>query len=168
VDHIYDFERDIQLKALPTVRIKGFTSSKRTYKNAIMSDSTKIGGGYKVEDEKAEGKDNEEILKTERPFKDLLNQGRGNTIEWKDASGRVLAVETKLQRDKGKKIVEPPRLTIKANMDEKLYDFLVTSWCAVVWKEAKGDLKDPLTWEKFKDRASRMSNRGSAALWPGF
>jgi hypothetical protein len=44
VDHIYDFQRDIQLKALPTMHIKGFTSSKRTYKSAIISDSTKIGG----------------------------------------------------------------------------------------------------------------------------
>ncbi|RGP72161.1 hypothetical protein FLONG3_6884 [Fusarium longipes] len=159
VDHIYDISREIQLRALPTMQIKGFTSSKRTYRSVTIADATKLGLGYKVEDDKPPNKEDNGLLRTERPFKDLLNQGRGNTVEWKDSSGQVIAVETKLQRDEDKKIVEPPRLAIKATMDEKLYDLLVTSWCAVVWKEAKHDLKEPFTWQSFKDKASTVTRR---------
>lgn len=146
-DHIYDISREVQLRALPTIHIKGFTSSKRTYKSVNIVDATKVGGGYKVEHDNA---DKDELLRTERPFKDLLNQGRGNTVEWKDASGQVIAIETKLQRDDNKNIVEPPRLAIKASINDKLYDLLVTSWCAVIWREAKHDLKEPFTWQKCK------------------
>ncbi|UZP35245.1 hypothetical protein NXS19_003061 [Fusarium pseudograminearum] len=149
-DHIYDISREVQLRALPTIHIKGFTSSKRTYKSVNIVDATK-----------------EELLRTERPFKDLLNQGRGNTVEWKDASGQVIAVETKLQRDDNKNIVEPPRLAIKASINDKLYDLLVTSWCAVIWREAKHDLKEPFTWQKFKDRTTNLP-RKAPGLWHGY
>ncbi|XEU99973.1 hypothetical protein FSHL1_005260 [Fusarium sambucinum] len=152
-DHIYDISREVQLRALPTIHIKGFTSSKRTYKSVNIVDATKVGGGYKVEEDNA---DKDEILRTGRPFKDLLNQGRGNTVEWKDASGQVIAIETKLQRDEDKNVVELPRLAIKATINDKLYDLLVTSWCAVVWREAKHDLKEPFTWQKFKDRVTML------------
>jgi hypothetical protein len=150
VDHIYDISREVQLRALPTVHIKGFTSSKRTYKSVTISDATKVGLGYKVEDDHPANKEDNELLKTERPFIDLLNQGRGNTVEWKDSSGQVIAVETKLQRDEDKKVAEPPRLAIKATIDDKLYDLLVASWCAVIWREAKSDLKEPFSWQSCK------------------
>ncbi|KAM0395593.1 hypothetical protein ACHAPZ_009093 [Fusarium culmorum] len=163
-DHIYDISREVQLRALPTIHIKGFTSSKRTYKSVNIVDATKVGGGYKVEQDNA---DKDELLRTERPFKDLLNQGRGNTVEWKDASGQVIAVETKLQRDDNKNIVEPPRLAIKASINDKLYDLLVTSWCAVIWREAKHDLKEPFTWQKFKDR-TRNLQRKAPGIWHGY
>jgi hypothetical protein len=137
VDHIYDMGHG-RLTLSRNVAITGKTSQKRTYKSVIMS--RRLGGGIKVDG----------LLQAEAPLRDRLNQGRNNTVVWKDDQRQTIAVETRLQRDKDNNILELPRLAIKANIEEKLYDLLVTCWCASMWKEAEKDLKEPLTWEKCK------------------
>lgn len=137
VDHIYDMGNGL-LTLSRNVAITGQTSQKRTYKNVIMS--RRLGGGIKVDG----------LLQAEAPLRDRLNQGRNNTVVWKDDKGQTIAVETRLQRDKDNNILELPRLSIKASIEEKLYDLLVTCWCGSIWKEAEKDLKEPLSWGKCK------------------
>ncbi|KAM0555849.1 hypothetical protein ACHAPJ_006248 [Fusarium lateritium] len=159
-DHIYDFKHDIAeiLESSNDITIRGQTSRKRTYRNVMIQDRT-TGSGIRVE---ATGDNPERLLEAESPLKDRLTQGKTNTVVWKDDKGQVVAVETKLQRDKDNKVKEFPRLTIKARVDEKLYDLLITCWCAQVWKSAQKDLKEPMTWDKFKRIASVVPNKTSA------
>ncbi|KAF9761498.1 hypothetical protein IL306_003795 [Fusarium sp. DS 682] len=146
VDHIYDFRHGISIEAYKQITILGQTSRKRTYPNMIMHRCLNgchticPGGQVKLAPDF--------VLKAESPLKDRLNQGKNNTTIWKDEKGQVVAVETKLQRDEHNNIQELPRLAIKARIDEKLYDLLVTSWCAHVWKDAQKDLKEPMSWDK--------------------
>ncbi|KAF5676810.1 hypothetical protein FHETE_2003 [Fusarium heterosporum] len=151
VDHIYDMNHDF-LSLGNDITLTGKTSQKRTYKNATVSRG--IGGGIRVDG----------LLKAETPLKDRLNQGRNNNVVWKDHLGHIIAVETRLQRDKDNKVVELPRLTIKAIIEEKLYDLLVTCWCASRWKEAEKDLKEPMNWEKFK-RISSTATSKAPGIW---
>ncbi|KAG9502513.1 hypothetical protein J7337_005341 [Fusarium musae] len=72
------------------------------------------------------------VLKAESLLKDRLNQGKNNTTIWKDEKGEVVAIEMKLQRDENGVLQGLPRLVIQARIEEKLYDLLVTSWCAHV------------------------------------
>ncbi|KAF5614423.1 uncharacterized protein FSUBG_303 [Fusarium subglutinans] len=65
-------------------------------------------------------------------------------------------------RDETGNIQELLRLAIKARIEEKVYDLLVTSWCAHVWKDAQKDLKEPMSWDKFKRIASTMPNKTAA------
>ncbi|KIL95980.1 hypothetical protein FAVG1_00719 [Fusarium avenaceum] len=153
VDHVYDMGHGI-LTLSRNVAITGQTSQKRTYKSVIMS--RRLGGGIKVDG----------LLQAEAPLRDRLNQGRSNTVVWKDDKGQIIAVETRLQRDKDNNVLELPRLSIKASIEEKLYDLLVTCWCGSVWKEAEKDLKEPLSWGKFKHIASTMPNK-APGMWYG-
>ncbi|KAM0561358.1 hypothetical protein ACHAPJ_003237 [Fusarium lateritium] len=154
VDHIYDFKAGWMALSSSTMKLYGKTHPKRTYPEVSMSQG--VGGTIKVDD----------LLRAEAPLRDRLNQGKNNTIVWKDDQGQVLAIETRLQRDKENNVQELPRLAIKAQMEEKLYDLLVTCWCARVWKEAEKDLKTPLTWESFKRIASTKTS-GSGGIYGG-
>ncbi|KAF4972328.1 hypothetical protein FSARC_1107 [Fusarium sarcochroum] len=153
VDHIYDFKADWTTLSGSTMKLYGKTHPKRTYPEVSMSKG--LGGTIKVDD----------LLKAEAPIRDRLNQGKNNTIVWKDEQGQVLAVETRLQRDKENNVQELPRLAIKAAVEEKLYDLLVTCWCARVWKEAEKDLKTPMTWETFKRIANTKTGKGGGMYY---
>ncbi|KAF4450275.1 hypothetical protein F53441_6557 [Fusarium austroafricanum] len=152
-DHIYDFHHGISFELFDRVDIVGQTSRKRTYPK--MSIFERLGPGIQVGPTDEEKNNSEWVLEAGAPLKDRLNQGKTNTVVWKHRE-QVIAIETKLQRDKDKNIQELPRLAIKARIDEKLYDLLVTCWCAQVWKAALKDLKEPMTWEKFKRIARNM------------
>ncbi|KAM0489808.1 hypothetical protein ACHAP8_012223 [Fusarium lateritium] len=143
-DHIYDFKQAEILQKSNDIAIVGQTSRKRTYRNIMIQDRT-TGSGIQVE---ATGDNPERLLEAESPLKDRLNRGKTNTVVWKDDKGQVVAIETKLQRNKDNIIEELPRLAIKVRVDEKLYDLLITCWCAQVWKSAQKDLKEPLSWDK--------------------
>ncbi|OBT88428.1 hypothetical protein VE02_03311 [Pseudogymnoascus sp. 03VT05] len=71
-------------------------------------------------------------------------------FEWKDWNGRLVAMETKLTRTEDGKVDRPPRLELKAAIDTKGFDLLVTLWAARVWKETLKDLAEPFSWSKFK------------------
>ncbi|KAF4984093.1 hypothetical protein FZEAL_632 [Fusarium zealandicum] len=137
VDHIYDFKGDWMSPAERNVVLMGKTSQKRTYPKVVMSQGL-TASSFKVEG----------MFKADPDMKGRLNQGRNNMIVWKDAEGQIVARETRLQRDKEKKVQDLPRLAIQATLEEKTFDLLVTCWCARVWKEAEKDLKEPLSWDK--------------------
>ncbi|KAF5017598.1 hypothetical protein F66182_10450 [Fusarium sp. NRRL 66182] len=147
VDHIYDFKDEFTSRG---VALTGKTSQKRTYPKLTMS------RGIAATSVKVSG-----LLKADPPLRDRMNQGHNNTVVWKDDAGQTIAVETRLQRDKENKIQELPRLAIKTVLEEKLYDLLVTCWCARVWKEAEKDLKEPLSWEKFKHAVALNTGKTS-------
>lgn len=134
LDHIYDFKADFASK---NVVLTGQTSQKRTFPKLTMSQ------GLSASSFKVEG-----LLKADTDLRGRFARGRANTIIWKDAQGRIVAEETRPQRDKEGKIEEPPRLSIKAAVEEKLFDLLVACWCARVWRDAVKDLHEPLTWEQ--------------------
>ncbi|EWG49554.1 hypothetical protein FVEG_09050 [Fusarium verticillioides 7600] len=131
VDHIYDFRHGISIESYKQITILGQTSRKRTYPNMIMHRC--LNGGHTI----CEGGQVKlapyYVLKAESFPKDRLNQGKNNTTIWKDEKGEVVAIEMKLQRDENGVLQGLPRLVIKARIEEKLYDLLVTSWCAHVW-----------------------------------
>jgi hypothetical protein len=143
LDHIYDFKAEFVSKGEfggangKNVVLTGQTSQKRTFPKVTMSQ------GLSTSSFKAEG-----LLKADTDLRGRLSRGKANTIIWKDAQGRVIAEETRPQRDKEGKIEEPPRLSIKATVEEKLFDLLVACWCARVWRDAVKDLREPLTWEQ--------------------
>ncbi|KAG8362101.1 hypothetical protein FVEN_g169 [Fusarium venenatum] len=145
------------------IAVVGQTSRKRTYRDIMIQDRT-TGSGIRVE---ATGGNPERLLEAESPLKDRLNRGKTNTVVWKDDKGQVVAIETKLQRNKDNIIEEPPRLAIKVRVDEKLYDLLITCWCAQVWKSAQKDLKEPMSWDKVKRIASAVPNKTSAIYGGG-
>ncbi|KAG7423881.1 hypothetical protein Forpi1262_v014768 [Fusarium oxysporum f. sp. raphani] len=148
VDHIYDFRHGISIESYKQITILGQTSRKRTYPNMIMHRC--LNGCHTICEGGQVKLTPDYVLKAESPLKDRLNQGKNNTTIWKDEKGEVVAIETKLQRDE----------------NEKLYDLLVTSWCAHVWKDAQKDLKEPMSWDKFKRIASTMPNK-SAGIYGG-
>ncbi|KAF5265210.1 hypothetical protein FOXYS1_3983 [Fusarium oxysporum] len=164
VDHIYDFRHGISIESYKQITILGQTSRKRTYPNMIMHRC--LNGCHTICEGGQMKLTPDYVLKAESPLKDRLNQGKNNTTIWKDEKGEVVAIETKLQRDENGSIQELPRLAIKARIEEKLYDLLVTSWCAHVWKDAQKDLKEPMSWDKFKRIASTMPNK-SAGIYGG-
>ncbi|KAM0430865.1 hypothetical protein ACHAPT_005496 [Fusarium lateritium] len=137
LDHIYDFKADFMSTGGKNVILTGQTSQKRTFPKVTMSQ------GLSTSSFKVEG-----LLKADTDLRGRLSRGRSNTIIWKDAQGRTIAEETRPQRDKEGKIEEPPRLAIKAAVEEKLFDLLVACWCARVWRDAVKDLQEPLTWEQ--------------------
>ncbi|CEI63296.1 unnamed protein product [Fusarium venenatum] len=134
------------------------------FKHAEIPKHRTTGSGIRVE---ATGGNPERLLEAESPLKDRLNRGKTNTVVWKDDKGQVVAIETKLQRNKDNIIEEPPRLAIKVRVDEKLYDLLITCWCAQVWKSAQKDLKEPMSWDKVKRIASAVPNKTSAIYGGG-
>ncbi|RSL77127.1 hypothetical protein CEP51_009341 [Fusarium floridanum] len=161
LDHIYDFKAEFVSKGEygagygKNVLLTGQTSQRRTFPKVTMSQ------GLSTSSFKVEG-----LLKADTDLRGRLSRGRANTIIWKDAQGRVIAEETRPQRDKEGKIEEPPRLSIKATVEEKLFDLLVACWCARVWRDAVKDLKEPLTWEKFK-RIASAKTPGATGIYGG-
>ncbi|KAK3935019.1 hypothetical protein QBC46DRAFT_398434 [Diplogelasinospora grovesii] len=62
-------------------------------------------------------------------------------ILWRDQQGKVVAVETRLERDRDDgRVKDLPRLQLKVELDDKMLDLLVASWAARVWREALRDL----------------------------
>ncbi|KJK85970.1 hypothetical protein H633G_10186 [Metarhizium anisopliae BRIP 53284] len=75
-------------------------------------------------------------------------------IQWKDENGVVTTLEGRLRRNEDGTVDVMPRLDMIVALEEKNLDLLVTFWAARLWKEAKGNLKKPITWEDFKRIAS--------------
>ncbi|KAJ4327643.1 hypothetical protein N0V84_001893 [Fusarium piperis] len=134
LDHIYDFKADFVSTGGKNVVLTGQTSQKRTFPKVTMSQGLS-SSSFKVEG----------LLKADTDLRGRLGRGRANTIIWKDGQGKIIAEETRPQRDQEGKIEEPPRLSIKATVEEKLFDMLVACWCARVWRDAVKDLHEPLT-----------------------
>ncbi|KAF5011771.1 hypothetical protein FDECE_2138 [Fusarium decemcellulare] len=155
-DHIYDFKGDWLSMNERNVILVGKTSQKRTYPQVTMSQ------GMSPSSFKVDG-----LLKADADLLGRLNQGRNNTIIWKDGQGQTIAKETRLQRDKEGKVQELPRLAIQGTLEDKLFDLLVACWCARVWKESEKDLKEPFTWQKFKRIASTKTGRGNGIYYGG-
>lgn len=59
------------------------------------------------------------------------------TLRWCDASGRLIATDTKLVRRRGnhENLFLIPVLTIVAEVEQEMLDLLVASWLARVWFE---------------------------------
>lgn len=143
-DHIYDCRvheywsgRDL----LPSrVRLDGKTSRKRSYKEVIVAPSTT--GSWSACEAKSHFK---------------AKKKDGDHVAWKDMRGTVVAVETVLKRKEKHEgdgspleLTRLPKLDVREAMEEIDLDLLVSCWVARVWKEAQGDLKEPMSWEDCK------------------
>lgn len=62
----------------------------------------------------------------------------------------VTTLEGRLRRNEDGTVDVMPRLDMIVALEEKNLDLLVTFWAARLWKEAKGNLKKPITWEDCK------------------
>ncbi|WYZ44968.1 hypothetical protein EsH8_VIII_000284 [Colletotrichum jinshuiense] len=142
LDHIYDITQD-PLKALESLKlqlndvvvIQGKMSSKKTFKEVHLMPGAV---GWKVKDHFKAGDSAAHQLKHQ------------NEIHWKNTNGEVIAVETVAKRDKQKNLLGFPKLDIKAPMEDKELDLLVTSWLARVWRQSVDETKEPMTWAEFK------------------
>ncbi|KAH6896913.1 hypothetical protein B0T10DRAFT_556765 [Thelonectria olida] len=148
--HIYDFKADYLSIGLRDVSIVGKGGPRRTFPEVQMSQgagpsSFSVAGHFK----------------TDRTLKNRLQ--RGSEILWKDVDGRLLAVETKVERDGGN-VRELPRLEMKAALDEKELDLLVTCWCARIWKQADKELVRPIDWDDVKD-ALATGPKANKGIW---
>lgn len=141
LDHIYDFQNKYfhSLRDLRTpVVLQGKTSKKRSYKEIKLS-----GGMSGWSTCTADGHFKAEIAMGDRFKKDAQ-------IQWKNKRGVVVAVESRLMRKEDGTVEVLPRLDVREVLEEKDLDLLVSCWAARLWKEAEGDLKQPLTWEDCK------------------
>jgi hypothetical protein len=66
------------------------------------------------------------------------------SLEWKDESGRLVAIEVKSRVETGREGTSLPRLDIRAVLDEKQLNLLVTAWCARIWQEAMYATKESM------------------------
>ncbi|KID87326.1 hypothetical protein MGU_05736 [Metarhizium guizhouense ARSEF 977] len=85
-------------------------------------------------------------------------------IQWKDENGVVTALERRLRRNEDGTVDVLPRLDVILALAEKDLDLLVTCWAARLWKETKGDLKKPVTWEDFKRIVSQKRRFGKTPM----
>ena len=77
-----------------------------------------------------------------------------DNIDWKrSADGVVVAVETKPSRRDDGTVDRLPRMEMKAALDAKEFDLLVTMWTARLWKASQKELDEPLSWAKCKCNA---------------
>ncbi|KAH6873943.1 hypothetical protein B0T10DRAFT_522304 [Thelonectria olida] len=146
-DHIYDFKSNYFSLGMRGVSIIGKGSSKRVFPKVYMSrglssSSFNIAGHFK----------------TEQSIKNRVQHG--SEISWKSKDGTLVAVETKVEYDKEGRVLEPPRLEIKTMLEEKELDLLVTCWCARVWKHAKDELYEPMSWKEIKGCIENHPSRG--------
>ncbi len=61
-------------------------------------------------------------------------KGRGE-IEWKNARGERVAVETRAKRAANGTVTSLARLDVKVSLEQLELDLLVTGWCARIWLE---------------------------------
>lgn len=68
------------------------------------------------------------------------------TLRWCDASGRLIATDTKLVRRRGnhENHFQMPELKIVAEIEQEMLDLLVASWLARVWVEVVNAKKKTL------------------------
>ncbi|KAH7159454.1 hypothetical protein B0J13DRAFT_602148 [Dactylonectria estremocensis] len=152
-DHMYTINSDYVSIGLRGVQIFGNADSNAVFKEAHMSQgigpsSFKVDGHFQIK----------------RSTKNRLQHG--SEICWLDTDGQLIAVETKVERDGEDNVREPPRLEIKAKLDEKVLDLLVACWCARLWKQAEKELTEPVTWGSIKKTVGRYSRRGT--IWGGY
>lgn len=65
---------------------------------------------------------------------------RRASLSWVDWTGRVVAVEERVERDADGKLRGLPGLELLVGLEEKTVDLLVTCWCARLWKEALNEI----------------------------
>ncbi|KAF7544110.1 hypothetical protein G7Z17_g10220 [Cylindrodendrum hubeiense] len=146
VDHIYDFQDVWTSLGSRDVEILGKASSKRVYPKVKMSQG--LGpSSFKIKDH----------FSVEKPILERVQSG--SELVWKDNEGNVIATETAVERDEQGEVKRPPQLKMKSSLEEKDLDLLVACWCARLWKEARKDLAEPLSWDKFK-RLTTTKNGG--------
>ncbi|KAH6995758.1 hypothetical protein BKA56DRAFT_650584 [Ilyonectria sp. MPI-CAGE-AT-0026] len=152
-DHIYTINSNYVSFGMRSVQIFGNGGLKDVFKEVSMSQgigpsSFKVAGHFQIN----------------RSAKNRLQHG--SEICWMDTDGQLIAVETKVERDEEDNIQEPPRLEIKAKLDEKVLDLLVACWCARLWKQAEKELTEPITWDSIKKTVGRYSRSGT--IWGNY
>ena len=78
------------------------------------------------------------LLRSEQRFLDRFR--RKGAVCWVDRDGRLIAEETRVQRNWDGKVEGLPGLQVKVHLDEGWLDILVACWVARLWKEAERDL----------------------------
>lgn len=73
-----------------------------------------------------------------------------NQVEWKNASGEVVAIEQYPLKPDEKDLSpeELPRLNVQAQLDNKELDALVACWVSRFWKIRQVQTKEPFSWGK--------------------
>ncbi|EXV01413.1 hypothetical protein X797_005509 [Metarhizium robertsii] len=71
-----------------------------------------------------------------------------------DAATTVYGVQKEAEEERGWDRGRVAEVGYDSDARGEDLDLLVTFWAARLWKEAKGDLKKPITWEDFKRIAS--------------
>ena len=144
--HLYDFRSDLSAEFGEVVSLEAKTNSKFAFKDiklhrGVAKGSLAPAGGASWTSCRADGH-----FRVGQSMKNKLS--KKDEFDWKDWDGRLVAIETKLTRDSKGAVDRPPRLDIKASMDIKEFDLLVTLWAARIWKETLRDLAEPFSWSK--------------------
>lgn len=142
LDHIYDFQ-DLRLHSVnslrPAVKVDGKAGNKRSHREVVL-----LGGhtGWST-CAAAEG-----WFKADMSMRDRFK--KDGQISWRSRDGVLVAVETRARRGedgRGRAAAVLPRLEVRGMLKEKDLDLLVTCWAARVWKEARVELRERMTWK---------------------
>jgi hypothetical protein len=138
LDHIYDFQnkdffpiKDVRAP----VKLQGKTSRKRTYREVLLSRGV---AGWSTCSVEGHFKAGIPLSKRLRIDADII---------WKTADDVIVAIESRVRRNEDGRVAVKPTLEVREVLEEKDLDLLVSCWAARLWKEAEGDLKEPLTWQ---------------------
>ncbi|KAG9255550.1 uncharacterized protein F5Z01DRAFT_651494 [Emericellopsis atlantica] len=161
--HIYDFSLSISPDLGEGVYIEGKAARK-----ALVAKDAHIAPGpmgkwssCKVtSDSHMSSKGDLEHFRAGRSVKQRWR--RSDQLDWTDTSGRTVATETKLTRREDMSVDRPPRLEIRVVLESRDLDLLVTAWAARIWREAKKDLAEPMSWGKFKRIANTSAGPSSS------
>ncbi|KAK2761324.1 hypothetical protein FQN54_001846 [Arachnomyces sp. PD_36] len=142
--HVYDVTRSPFWPH--EFRIEGMR--KDSYKKAYLRGNVAPGGGGL-----GVSGDGAPSLSARPPMSSMVPFKNSETLQWRDENGKVIAIETKREWvEEDKKVTEAtkPKLQLIVELDEKLLDFLVVTWCTRNWKDARAVAYEPMTWEDFK------------------
>ncbi|EGD98954.1 hypothetical protein TESG_06317 [Trichophyton tonsurans CBS 112818] len=92
--------------------------------------------------------------------------------EWREKeNGPLIAMETRRRWDMENKVeISPPRLELMKSWDDfdrEYLDFMIAAWCMHNWREAKDIIKEPITWDEFKEQARVTASKRKQVLTGG-
>ncbi|OAL73671.1 hypothetical protein A7D00_1699 [Trichophyton violaceum] len=82
-----------------------------------------------------------------------------------------VAMETRRHWDMENKVeISAPRLELMKSWDDfdrEYLDFMIAAWCMHNWREAKDIVKEPITWDEFKEQARVTASKRKQVLTGG-